>query len=72
MTFVPTWAANPDVLAKAIRSIKVIDVNEKALELYETQDKQKLLGPLGVVLSAEIIPGMMEYVIAIARGEKRV
>jgi PAS domain S-box-containing protein len=60
--------SHPDILGKAIRAIRVIDVNEKALELYETQDKRKLLGPLEVVLTAETIPGVMEYVIAVAEG----
>ena len=62
-------STNPGVLEKAIRAIKVVDVNEATLRLYETQDKATLLGPLQVGLGAETIP-LMEYVIAIAEGRK--
>jgi PAS domain S-box-containing protein len=62
---------HPNVLRKAIRAIKVVDVNETTLQLYETDDKSKLLGSLGMVLTEEMIPGAMQYVIAIAEGRKK-
>ena len=62
---------HPRVLRRAIRAIKVVDVNETTLQLYETDDKNKLLGPLGMVLTEEMIPGAMQYVIAIAEGRKK-
>jgi PAS domain S-box-containing protein len=58
------------IFNEAIRAIRVVDVNEAALQLYETEDKKKLLGPLEDILTAETIPTLMEFIIAITEGRK--
>ncbi|HUI70735.1 MAG TPA: PAS domain-containing protein, partial [Spirochaetia bacterium] len=59
---------HPRVLKKAIHSIRVVDVNDMTLRLYEAKDKKELLGPLDT-LHPEPIPSLMELVIAIAEGK---
>ncbi|MGO9309926.1 MAG: PAS domain S-box protein [Spirochaetia bacterium] len=63
-------AGHPRVLKRAIHSIKVVDVNDVTLQLYEAKDKKELLGPLDITLDTDSIPGIKELVTAIAEGRE--
>jgi PAS domain S-box-containing protein len=58
--------SHPVVLRKAVRSIKVVDVNDVTLQLYEAKAKRELLGPLRC--DAESIPTALELIMAVAEG----
>jgi PAS domain-containing protein len=62
--------SHPDVLKEAIRSIRVVDVNDVTLQLYEAKEKKQLLGPLDITLDAEAIPNLMKFIISIAEGQR--
>jgi two-component system, sensor histidine kinase and response regulator len=63
--------AEPQELKKAIDSIRLVDVNDAALELYEARTREELLGSLDATLDAGAIAGFKELIVAIADGRTR-
>ena len=64
---------NPEFLKKAIPMIKVIDVNEKTLRLYEAETREELLGPVTMTFdqkSRDALEGLNKNVLAIAEGKR--
>ena len=59
---------NPDFVRTAVHNIRVVDVNEAALRLYEAKTKQDLLGPLDRTLDPEALVQFAESISAIAEG----
>ena len=53
----------PELIARAVRSIKVIDVNDATLRLFETDDKDALLGPLPILLEATGLAGFRPLIV---------
>jgi PAS domain S-box-containing protein len=61
---------NPRFLQDAIRSIRVVDVNDATLRLYEAERKEQLLGPLDITLDPEAISNFSDLILAIAEGQR--
>jgi PAS domain S-box-containing protein len=59
---------HPALVRKGVRAIRVVDVNEAALRLYEAERKKELLGPLNLLLDAEALDRFIELFAAIAEG----
>lgn len=60
---------HPEFVKEAAGKVKIIDVNDMTLRLYETDDKNKLLGKLTKTLIPEALPAFRDELIAIAEGE---
>ena len=63
--------ANPQELKRAIDSIRLVDVNDAALELYEARTREELLGSLDATLDAGAVAGFKELIVAIADGRTK-
>ncbi len=66
-------ADHPEFLAEAARMIKVVDVNDATLALYEARDRSQLLGPLSTTLDLEdpvVAAGLTADILLIATGAK--
>ncbi|MGA2974827.1 MAG: PAS domain S-box protein [Spirochaetia bacterium] len=63
-----------EVVREAVRSIKVIDVNDATLSLYEAESKEQLLGSLEVFIDVDVDPvaraSFTETICAIDEGRK--
>jgi PAS domain S-box-containing protein len=60
---------HPELVEKALRSIRVIDVNDATLELFETADKDALLGPLPFALDAAALAAFKGLIVAVNEGK---
>ncbi len=60
---------HPDFVRKAVKMTKVLDVNERTLELYKAKSKEELLGSLDRVFIPESYPVFREILIALAEGK---
>ena len=60
--------ANPDFVLRAVHQIRVVDVNDAALRLYEAESKEDLLGPLDRTLDRDALPQFVKSIVAIAEG----
>ncbi|MCX7041044.1 MAG: PAS domain-containing protein, partial [Spirochaetes bacterium] len=63
--------AHPAFLSKAARMIKVVDVNDATLRLYEAKSKDELLGSLDKTLDLEdpvVVDSMKSNILAIWEG----
>ena len=63
--------AHPELLAKAIESVRIIDVNEYALELFEAAHKDDLLRSLAQVFLPATQSIFLEELVALADGTRR-
>jgi diguanylate cyclase (GGDEF)-like protein/PAS domain S-box-containing protein len=59
---------NPDFPSRAVKLIKVVDVNESAIRLFRAEKKQQLLGSVSKVFVPESLPAFKDQLIAIAEG----
>ena len=59
---------NPDFVREAVHAVRVVDVNDAAIRLYEAQTKEDLLGPLDRTLDADALVQFAESILAIAEG----
>lgn len=59
---------NPDTVAECARMVKVIDVNQATLDLYEAESKEALLEDLNKVFVKESLDVFREEIIRIAEG----
>jgi two-component system, cell cycle sensor histidine kinase and response regulator CckA len=63
---------HPEFLRRATHLIKVIDVNDATLRLYEVARKEDLLGPLATTLDLDdtlMLSSLREEILLIAEGE---
>jgi signal transduction histidine kinase/ActR/RegA family two-component response regulator len=63
--------ANPGAVAACAARIKVLDVNQQALELYQAQDKQVLKTGLSRILTAQSFEALARELVIISAGGKR-
>jgi two-component system cell cycle sensor histidine kinase/response regulator CckA len=66
-------AEHPEFLAEAARTIKVVDVNDATLALYEVRDRSQLLGPLSTTLDLTdpvMAAGLTADILLIAEGAR--
>ena len=64
--------SNPSLLRQAIRSIRVVDVNDTTLRLYEAGTKKDLLGPLDITLDRDAMSNVKELIVAVAEGRREI
>ncbi len=60
--------ANPELVRELTASIRVIDVNRTALQMYEAKDKAELMAGLGAVFEESTFDSMVEEFTALAHG----
>ena len=60
---------HPKVLEKCIQAVKVLEVNQHVLTLHKAENKEELLGGLGIIFTDDSINGFKEELIAIAEGK---
>jgi PAS domain S-box-containing protein len=65
-------SARPQFAQEAVRLIKVTDVNQASLRLFEAERKEQLLGPLDMVLGAVLRTAVTETLLAIDEGRNDV
>jgi HD-GYP domain-containing protein (c-di-GMP phosphodiesterase class II) len=61
---------NPDFLINAFACIKILDVNQETVKLYEAESKEELLGSLDRIYTPELLEVFKEEAIAISNGAK--
>jgi two-component system, cell cycle sensor histidine kinase and response regulator CckA len=64
--------AHPEFLREATRLVRVVDINEATLRLYEVQRKEDLLGPLSITLDLDdpvMLASIRDEILCIA-GER--
>ena len=59
---------HPEVISECLRLVKVLDVNQAALRLYEARNKFELLGNLDKTFPQESLLGFKDELLAIANG----
>jgi signal transduction histidine kinase/ActR/RegA family two-component response regulator len=65
------FTANPGVVAECAARIKVLDVNQQALELYQAQDKKALKKGLSRILTAQSFEALAGELVIISAGGQR-
>ncbi|NPV68943.1 MAG: PAS domain S-box protein [Anaerolineae bacterium] len=69
--FIAYFDAHPDVLARCVQGIRVVDVNRQTLELYGRESKAPLLDSLGNILPASDWGNLKYELNALAHGQHR-
>ncbi|MGA2615142.1 MAG: PAS domain S-box protein [Spirochaetia bacterium] len=64
--------AHPSAIRKGLRAIRVVDVNEATVRLYEAKSRKDLLGPLDITLDPEATNNFIELFTAVAEGRTSV
>jgi PAS domain S-box-containing protein len=64
------FSSRPDELEKAIGLIRVRNVNHYAVELFEAESKEALIGAVGDTMVAETRPVLLDELVALAEGRK--
>lgn len=65
------FRARPDRLAQAIRRVRVNEVNDFTIELFEAERKETLLGSLADIFLPETEPIFLEELVALWEGRRR-
>ena len=60
----------PNILPECASLIKVVNVNNKTIELFEAQDKEELLGNLNILFTEASFSVFKQSLLALYRGEK--
>jgi PAS domain S-box-containing protein len=66
------FGARPDRLAEAIRRVRVTDVNDFSLAMFDTRRKEALLGSIADVFLPETEPVFIEQLAALWNGQRRI
>ena len=61
---------SPDFVERAVRAIRVVDVNDATLRLQGAETKEQLLGPLGRTLEPSALSAHKEQILAIVEGRR--
>ncbi len=64
----PISAANPDFVREMISTTRIIDVNDRSVELFGRGDKAEILPRPGAVLAGGELPGLCASVVAAYQG----
>src|SRR6185503_18402043 len=62
---------HPNVVSVCLRLVKVIDVNQMALNLYEAEDKAELITSLEKTLGADALERFKRELVAIIKGQQQ-
>ncbi len=65
-----TLENNPNIITSLAKKIKVIDANSAAVKLYQTNNKNNLLGRLTNILTTQSLPILEEILLAFYKGSK--
>ena len=65
------FQANPELLAKAVAAVRILDVNSYALELFGAGRKDELVDSLAQVFLPETRSIFLEELVALAEGKRR-
>ena len=60
---------HPEDVAKCAGLVKIIDINQRTLDLYKAKNKNELLKGLPIVFGEESFPVFREEIIALAEGK---
>ena len=58
----------PDIAYKMAGMIKIVDVNDATVKMFDAQTREELLGSFAEILVPETMPVFCEYLIALAEG----
>jgi PAS domain S-box-containing protein len=61
---------HPDFVNECARQIKIIDVNQAAVQMYEAESKEQLLDSLDIVFTSETQASLREEILGILRGDR--
>ncbi len=59
--------SNPGFLAEAVQKIRIVDVNQTSIELFEARTREELLGPMSVQFDPAAFFGLLPAAIVHAR-----
>jgi PAS domain S-box-containing protein len=62
---------NPETVMECVPKVKVLDVNQATLELYQAERKEELLGDLSQLFTEHAFDMFQEELIALAEGKTR-
>src|SRR5262249_38252335 len=62
--------SHPEEVRFCLPMIKVLDVNQACVQLYEAKDKAELISGLGRILAPESYTTLTQLMIALAEGKK--
>jgi PAS domain S-box-containing protein len=60
--------ANPDFVQQAVRLVRVLDVNDATVRMFEARDKAEVLGALPRIFLPETLPSFVEELVALSEG----
>ncbi len=60
--------AHPDFVWRAVSLMRIIDVNQAAVEMFRARDKAHLLSSLAEILAPDSLPVLIEEFVALAEG----
>ncbi|MEL6469429.1 MAG: response regulator [Cyanobacteria bacterium J06623_4] len=63
--------ANPDILHECIQRVRVLDVNQAALDLFEAEQKEDLLARLDSDDSTAALEGFKQELVMLCEGQNR-
>jgi signal transduction histidine kinase len=64
------FSEHPEVVAKALAAVKIVDVNNETLEMFGVRDKEQLVQSLEIVLSTpDTLQGFVGKLAALAQGK---
>ena len=61
----------PDAVAECAARIRVIDVNQQSLELYQAQDKSALMAGLSKIVTSQTLDALAKELVAMDAGQTR-
>jgi chromosome partitioning protein len=64
--------AHPDVATRALPLVKVLDVNEATLRMFEAEERGELIASLERIFLPATLPVFIEQLAAVAEGRRRV
>ncbi len=64
------FADHPEFVERAVGMIKVIDVNDETMRMFDSRDKSELLSSLGRTFAPESIEIFTENLVAFAEGDR--
>lgn len=65
------FKANPGAVAECAARVKVLDVNQQALELYQARDKPALMAGLSRIVTPQSLDALSRELVVIDAGGKR-
>jgi PAS domain S-box-containing protein len=63
------FASHPDEVMACASMVKIVDVNRAALEIYEADSRDDMLGSLGEITRPEIMAGFLDELLHVAGGQ---